>query len=290
MPVPIICKNPECRKTFYVKPSHASLRECCSSACQFAIRKAATDRKYIGKKFGKLTVLHRSETDSQKWICRCDCGNFHETKISHLIEYGTVSCGCHRSEVGKNMIFDNRQFDPLVFNPGDKFGRWTVIENLGVINEYSWSLCQCNCGTERKVMNYSLKTGASKSCGCYHKEVSSEQAKRLFTKHGLSSNPHYLRHMKHRRHKLDQDWTAEMEIALREIFPKCVICGSIDRLATDHVRPVSKGNGLSPGNAIVLCKSCNSTKCDKDLDQLPKGWKKKILAAANQFQKYWDGL
>jgi len=51
-----------------------------------------------GKKFNKLTVIERSENNSNdgriKWKCRCDCGTF-ATILSHtLISGHTKSCGC----------------------------------------------------------------------------------------------------------------------------------------------------------------------------------------------------
>ena len=58
---------------------------------------------------------------------------------------------------------------------GQKFGRWTVIK-LGHIKQLYWNgkkngktyywLCKCDCGTEKEVLEKSLLSGASKSCGC----------------------------------------------------------------------------------------------------------------------------
>ena len=56
---------------------------------------------------------------------------------------------------------------------GQKFGRWTVInitdkrtKNRTII----WH-CKCDCGNEKDVDGYTLKSGQSKSCGCLHKEI-----------------------------------------------------------------------------------------------------------------------
>lgn len=48
---------------------------------------------------------------------------------------------------------------------------------------------------------------------------------------------------------------------------QCFKCSSDNQLAIDHYRPLSKGGSLSYGNAILLCKVCNSTKNDKDPEQ-----------------------
>lgn len=52
-----------------------------------------------------------------------------------------------------------------------QYGRWTVLDaciktNRGEIK----LLCRCECGTERYVLERSLKYGRSLSCGCYRKE------------------------------------------------------------------------------------------------------------------------
>lgn len=53
----------------------------------------------------------------------------------------------------------------------DKFGRWTVQDSyiLTKKRERKW-LCRCECGTERYVLERSLKSGSSVSCGCLRKE------------------------------------------------------------------------------------------------------------------------
>lgn len=54
---------------------------------------------------------------------------------------------------------------------GQKFGRWTVIEEAGRKNGRILWKCQCECGTVRDVLGNSLRKGASTSCGCYNREI-----------------------------------------------------------------------------------------------------------------------
>lgn len=55
---------------------------------------------------------------------------------------------------------------------GQKFGRWTVLEEAGRTEHGGvlWK-CQCECGTVRDVSSNSLRMGRSVSCGCYNREV-----------------------------------------------------------------------------------------------------------------------
>ncbi len=48
---------------------------------------------------------------------------------------------------------------------GQRYGSWTVIA-LDDGQHPKRSLCRCDCGTERWVINSTLRTGKSQSCGC----------------------------------------------------------------------------------------------------------------------------
>ena len=56
---------------------------------------------------------------------------------------------------------------------GQRFGRWTVLDRVAATprGERKY-LCRCDCGTERYVLERSLKHGGSQSCGCLRKERS----------------------------------------------------------------------------------------------------------------------
>jgi len=53
---------------------------------------------------------------------------------------------------------------------------------------YLW-LCACECGTEKPVRPDRLRSGESRSCGCLHREIVSENVGN--PTHGLSSGPEY---------------------------------------------------------------------------------------------------
>jgi 5-methylcytosine-specific restriction endonuclease McrA len=178
----------------------------------------------------------------------------------------------------------------FLLTPGTRFGRWTVLSYVRRAKSQTLYLCHCDCGTVSAVGRNSLTSGSSKSCGCYHKEVSAEHARNHFTKHGLSKERWYLQHLKHRRYHCDRTWTIGMEQLLFRLQPVCVICQRNDELEIDHVVPFISGGMLLPGNAVVLCRSCNATKHDRDLDELPHDWQEKILTAAHEFERQWNAI
>lgn len=51
-----------------------------------------------------------------------------------------------------------------------KYGRLTIIEDLGVFNRRHRVRCSCDCGAEVIVQARSLASGNTSSCGCLQKE------------------------------------------------------------------------------------------------------------------------
>ena len=58
------------------------------------------DPKYIGVKFGRLTVVGYEHGGKYgwKWVCRCDCGVEKSYIPNKLIKGSTKSCGCGKVE------------------------------------------------------------------------------------------------------------------------------------------------------------------------------------------------
>ena len=82
----------------------------------------------------------------------------------------------------------------LVDLTNTKAGRWTVLSR-SITNTHgkpSW-VCQCECGTVRVVPGNSLRRGESTSCGCYNREVVSQNLRKAATKHGRSATADYYR-------------------------------------------------------------------------------------------------
>ena len=55
-----------------------------------------------------------------------------------------------------------------LITPGDKYNRWTILEEVKSRTKHRRVLCQCACGTKRVVLLQSLLDSTSKSCGCSH--------------------------------------------------------------------------------------------------------------------------
>lgn len=68
---------------------------------------------------------------------------------------------------------------------GAAFGRWTVVGPAHPDRKRNtrWS-CRCRCGTIREVLQQSLLSGISQSCGCFHRERVTAASRT----HGLSGS------------------------------------------------------------------------------------------------------
>jgi len=55
---------------------------------------------------------------------------------------------------------------------GKRFGRWTILARCPERDKHGFALwlCRCDCGTERAVIQGSLRRGKSVSCGCFQRE------------------------------------------------------------------------------------------------------------------------
>lgn len=73
----------------------------------------------------------------------------------------------------------------IELKPGQKFGRWTILDKSLFKNKKIFWKCRCECGVQRFVQSYHLRTGESRSCGCLSSDVSTQ----MWTKHGLSKQP-----------------------------------------------------------------------------------------------------
>lgn len=56
-----------------------------------------------GNKYGRLTVISRTENKGEQpyWLCKCECGNFTTVRGSHLKNGLIRSCGCLKKEMSR---------------------------------------------------------------------------------------------------------------------------------------------------------------------------------------------
>ncbi len=151
---------------------------------------------------------------------------------------------------------------------GKKFARLTVLQDVGTDSheESQWE-CQCDCGNKAVITGYSLTSGNTKSCGCYHKDRTRE----LFSypPDVIRVNRIFLDYQKRAREKnLDFALTKEQFKDLMD--SDCYYCGGEPKNSfLQHGKPISvyqgidrldNSKGYTPDNVVPCCIRCNKMK------------------------------
>lgn len=106
------------------------------------------------QRFGKLVALTPTHKNGKTaWHCKCDCGNELDVFTFCLRNGNTSSCGCGMVNQVKNEL-------------GNRYGKLTVIEYLGIVNHHAEWKCQCDCGNVITAKGDLLRNGSVSSCGC----------------------------------------------------------------------------------------------------------------------------
>lgn len=143
------------------------------------------DPKWIGQKFGTLTVLecipHTTSSGVKNgfyWRMKCDCGNIVDRVPNQTVLADWPSCGCQRG-IKLSKYLDESWI-------GKKFGRLTVEKAFRTRDKngralIKWTL-RCDCGNEVTIAPSKAVNGVQESCGCLAREMLAKRSR----KHGES--------------------------------------------------------------------------------------------------------
>lgn len=126
-------------------------------------------KEYIGKQFGRLTVvgevpIAERQCKCRLLICKCECGKIINVRAPNLDSGNSLSCGCLAKELARE-----RYERPVI---GERFGRLVVKSTYYDEKGIKHAICLCDCGKEKSVRVGDLFSGMTKSCGCLKSEVS----------------------------------------------------------------------------------------------------------------------
>lgn len=245
-----------------VKNNHISN---CSISC---VRRQ--DQKFVGSKFGKLTVIEvlRYPKNPPKAVCECECGATVERSLYNLKRNSKsgISCGC--------------TFKRDLTN--EKFGNLTVIRELPQTrklykgkrkskNTYRNWLCKCSCGNEVETTQSSLLNEGKSHCGQYCEILTRKKSTSLKG----AQNPMYGK-----RAELHPGWnpsiTREERIRGRKYIEYtlwrqkvygrdahtckcCGVKGNGKNLVAHHLDGYNwcLDKRLDTDNGVTLCKDCH---------------------------------
>lgn len=119
--------------------------------------------RWIGQRFGELTVVEVSAVrkNGPLWRCRCDCGEIRIVREGKLRNSEITHCGkCHAPYL---------HWLPTTDLVGRRYGMLTVVARAPRVDraerQAPW-LCLCDCGGTRMARGYRLHNGEITDCGC----------------------------------------------------------------------------------------------------------------------------
>lgn len=163
---------------------------CSKKITQKKKRLEEKETRLIGKRFGRLTVIKRTDRKMNNnkcyyWLCQCDCGNFKEVPSEYLTSGHTQSCGCLKLDAH------------LIDITGQKFNKLTVLKRDP--DDGSKWICKCDCGNITSVNSYGLRNNLTQSCGCINYSIGENNIKNILTENNISFIKEYSNSMLNRK-------------------------------------------------------------------------------------------
>lgn len=161
---------------------------------------------------------------------------------------------------------------------GSVYGRLTVIAYAGksAHRDVLW-LCRCECGAEKVVMAGCLRSGNSRSCGCYRSERSRTTNSKA---PGVSAFNKAVSVMMANAARRGVEWLLPLGHTKLLMGMECHYCGAppANRIKTaaytlyyNGIDRVDNSLGYVPGNVVPCCIRCNTAKSDMTITEF-RGW------------------
>ena len=155
-----------------------------------------------------------------------------------------------------------------------RFGRLIALKDVGRDKKKSvlW-LCTCDCGNETTVNADSLRSGNTKSCGCYHKIKTRKLFSRSPEENGLQKV--FCDYKKSARNKQLKFGISKKEFKIL-ITSNCHYCGNTPGNCLTQrngfyiyqgIDRVDNTKGYVPGNVVPCCIICNRWKNTLTFDE-----------------------
>lgn len=197
----------------------------------------STIKHLVGKVFGELTVMSLAYTKNNKayWNCKCECGDTCIVDTTRLTSGKKIHCNNskHRSKPRENLV--GKSFNKLTVKSYAGNGRWN---------------CTCSCGSGKNVcvITTELKSGHTKSCGCYHKEAI---AKYCATHDTVPRYPQWFINELYCEEDKERAKNGKIRVT-ENVWFNCTEHGKYIQTVSNHIR-------LSDFNRLHGCPKCSNS-------------------------------
>jgi len=158
---------------------------------------------------------------------------------------------------------------------GKKFGRVTVLSMFNKKN-HTYAECICECGNKKDIRIDALRSGKTKSCGCFNAEVRKRKTQSKYESHKNLIYHYYKKSAKERC--LEFSITRDELIDI--ITNDCFYCGDSPTLQTTPYKRkeangfiiangadrIDNSKGYTIDNIVPCCSKCNKIKMDMKVE------------------------
>lgn len=224
-----------------------------------------------GQRFGRLVVLSRfvvkdkAQRNKSMFLCRCDCGEQTNVRLSALRDGGTKSCGCWKIVLAKNN--SKKREITLV---GRRFSYLLALERHPRVGKPTLYRCKCDCGCERMVDGGRLQRGETRHCGCRNKMEAKARGARK-AKHPTHASVYCVYVYSAKKRGLP--WTLSKDEFTTLVTGTCYYCGGPPTAREyrgkitvyNGIDRVDNSGGYTAINTVSCCYICNRAKSNLPL-------------------------
>lgn len=210
-----------------------------------------------GQKFNLLMSIRFDYIDKDGhalWLFKCDCGTEKVLRASTVKSGNIKSCSCISKEY-ENLV------DQI-------FYKLLVKSFLEIKNNNTYWSCICECGKTKIVTSNNLKSGHTKSCGCYRKFCSYEKMKTRNKENNIcgKNNPNWNPNLTNedRENSRIRNHNPKHKIWHKKVFTRddytCQCCKQRGgKLAAHHIYSFHSHKHLRyvTSNGVTLCVKCH---------------------------------
>lgn len=217
------------------------------------LRSSRYYQKHKKRIYQRQCESEKRKYEHKQWANPCPaCGELRIFKTrkgySNSIKYNSTCNDCK--------ICNKLEFNDIT---GKKFNKWTVMRRAKRTKDgKSGWLCRCDCGTERVITSYALKTNRTRGCKCLGRKRPFEWLYLKIRRTSIrASKKCYL--------------TYEEFLAFTRIT-QCSYCGSQIKWIPHSTRGEPTGYcldrmdnnlGYTKNNCVVCCADCNMIKSNR---------------------------
>jgi hypothetical protein len=167
------------------------------------------------------------------------------------------------------MIENLPEHQSRTIEPGQRFGHLVALSFVEYRSKNQYFMFKCDCGHEKIIASSAVKSGDTKSCGCYRKQHVLAVAQLLPGRDGNAALRLLFKNYKSRARQRGIEFSLTISEFERLIASNCDYCGSppakpnrkkyCDYLSNGIDR-VDSALGYIAVNVVPACRTCNTAK------------------------------